>query len=197
MVRTALLVAAAAGVVVLVACEPASQRGSGEAGVEPPVQTAAGPSNAQRAPDNYLPIVCKRGGRKLDAKLVSVEDKEIRGIKIPTSDHELDIAAGLVPAGENALFVMYEVTGEDNDCQISIQHLSGTILPISTPYTLRLACWHLPGGLPCSVDDAIRVDDGTVLQNGLVITQGGKTHIEFKLQSLSTYALAAPGGPPN
>lgn len=188
MVRTVLLAPLVAGFAFVVACG-----GAGEETAAP----AADSAGVALAPPQHgrVPLECVRGNRGLEGTVVAVGDAG-KTIRLPNAKHELEVAAGVAAPGKEILYVMHEVEGANTDCQVAVAVLTGTPQSITgVPYKLRLACRNLPMGMPCSTDDVLRLDDDSLIQDGTVLGAGANTMIEFELQSLSTYALAAPGGP--
>lgn len=142
----------------------------------------------------YTPIQCARNGvPRVAAAWIGNEGTQSNQLRIRGSSHELTVREGVIPAGEQHLYVIYERMDSDAGCQVVVQRLVGDAPPESPPpYRLAIQC-EGHGDPSCPATHLLRLESNTPIPG----TPGQDASVKYMsadLASLSTYALAAPGG---
>lgn len=111
--------------------------------------------------------------------------------------HELHVKKGTVPAGRRYVFRITNSAVTTEGCRVKVEQVTaGPINASPDAFTLRIRC-EGHGQADCPADRMIRLDSSTRVTTARPEGTGPKAdrHWVAELSSLSTYALATPGGP--
>lgn len=122
-------------------------------------------------------------------------DKIVLGSSVK---HEFTIKPGVVPDGRRYLYLLSHDSGAGNGCRVLVANVGeGEINSVPDPYTLKIAC----DGAGNSGNDVcpnietfvVRLEPQHKIIGG-VLENGNRRWVVADLETLSAYALAAPGG---
>lgn len=157
-------------------------------------RNASGMEESQnQLPRSYRPSCATVQNPRVVTKLIGPEGDSIQ--YQGNLRHQLTVKPGVVPQGLSYLYVLTLASGPGNGCIVQVANVSGGgINNVSNPYRLRISCDNPGSSGNESCPDPVFIE--RLMPNpdsiGEEVETGARRWVEANLQTLSTYALAAP-----